>query len=314
MTTTQERRYRVCEQPVGTGRDLLLDRAVTTVRLAHDRPERLARALRSRGAGPWLHVLDAFEQDGEVVVVLPAHTGTFSEQLPHLSGDDAEALATGLQSALDELAAHGLSVVTLDPARIATTDDGQPVLVPVTGTGSTTAAMAPLLAVLGGVPAADASTMGDEHRVPAALDTVPIDAASADTQVIDTRAMRGQVLDLRDGVQPHAARPAPPRPGLPGPALPRPALTRPAVHVPEAAVPVRFPRPGLTEAETGRRPSAGWPRTTALSLGAASLVLGTGLLLTSQGDDVGDGLRAGQTASPGSIGDGLVGSNAAAHR
>ena len=209
MTTTQERRYRVCEQPVGAGRDLLLDRAVTTVRLAHDRPERLARALRSRGAGPWLHVLDAFEQDGEVVVVLPAHTGIFSEQLPHLSGDDAEALATDLQSALDELAAHGLSVVTLDPARIATTDDGQPVLVPVTGTGSTTAAMAPLLAALGGVPAADASTTSDEHRVPAALDTAPIDAASADTQVMDTWALRGQAIDLRDGVQPPAPPPRP---------------------------------------------------------------------------------------------------------
>ena len=94
MTTTQESRYRVCERPVGAGRDLLLDRAVTTVRLAHDRPERLARALRSRGAGPWLHVLDAFEQ--VLGRPLPA------VEAPRRPGDAAQVVAdtTRLRTAL----------------------------------------------------------------------------------------------------------------------------------------------------------------------------------------------------------------------
>ena len=66
--------------------------------------------------------------------------------------------------------------------------------------------------------------------------------------------------------------------------LPQPSvLTRPElVARPAPSEAVRFPRAGLTAAETGRKDSSGRRRTVALAVGAAAAVLAVGVVATSQ--------------------------------
>jgi hypothetical protein len=269
VTTTAEQRYefRLDDSDVGPGRDLLLDRPVTVVQLAGAQPGRLARGLRGLRPSPWLRVVDAYEEPDGVVLVLPAVTGTLAEVLQGgVPSHTAQLLNEELERTLTDLAAFGLTVRSLDPASVGTDEDGSVVLLPCAGTRALAAEQAALIARLGGVaPAAEAET---EH-LPAATASM----ASPATQPIATPASVRLAQDT-------------------APRITEPPTTEPPtteLHVPRLAAAPRYPRAGLTPAETGRRSGAGGVRTGVLALGAAAAVLGAGWWATGQGAPTGAG-------------------------
>ena len=113
---------------------MLLDTEITVATLDSDQPGRLARVLRQLPAGDWLDLRDAFVHESRVVVVLPATDGTLAQAVASgMPGHRRSALAEMLRPALRVLDEHGLSPRTLDPARVAMSRTGFPLLVPVEG-------------------------------------------------------------------------------------------------------------------------------------------------------------------------------------
>jgi hypothetical protein len=257
VTATAEQRYQLPSGDTGPGLDMLLDRQVTITRLSSSAPQRLARALRGLPPTPWLRIRDAYQDEGSVVVVLPRVVGTLGEQLQAgVPAQDAHDLTETLEPTLSSLAALGLSVQSLDLTSIPVTDDGQPLLLPSSATRPLAAEQAALLAHLGG---------------PAPTETD--DSADAPTAVRPRRHLTSRRPPLV------ATAPAPSA-----------ATTAPTNELlrPDATAAPRYPRAGLTPAETGRRASTGRLRTGALALGAAAAVLGTGWVLTDRQTSTGE--------------------------
>lgn len=135
MSATALERYRPLPEGRGRAHDVLLDRGVTVQEVASQQPERLARQLRLLPRSPWVHVLDAVALEGRVLVVMPPSVAPLdAAQEAGLSAQRCRRLAASLDGALAELAAHGLAPVTVDPAQVGTTADGDALLVPVRGT------------------------------------------------------------------------------------------------------------------------------------------------------------------------------------
>ena len=84
------------------------------------------------------------------------------------------------------------------------------------------------------------------------------------------------VLDNQMDTEARTSQPLPPA------TVASPAIEAPAQPSPSTAV--RYPRAGLTAAETGRKDPTGRRRTLALAVGAAAAVLAVGVLVTSQTD------------------------------
>lgn len=262
MTTTSEHRYSTPATAYGPGRDELLDREVTVARISSTDAGRRARGLRATVTSSWLEVLDAYAEDGDVVVVMPATRGSLTERLAAgVAVHRAAELDDDLPNALAHLRSLGLAPVTLDPDEIGMTAAGHPLILPAPGPRELTVEHAKLLASLGG-----------SRGTPAAA-----------TATDDASVTGAQTSEL-------------PRPAAPVPSEAYP----PARSAPGNAV--RFPRAGLTAAETGRKDSAGRRRTLALAVTAAVAVLGVGVVVTSQSDQPGrsagsDGAVSGQSAA-----------------
>ena len=241
MTTTSELRYRTPTTAYGAGRDLLLDRDVTVARFPSPNAARSSRALRALAATRWLEILDAYADDSDVVVVMPATRGSLAEALAAgVLADRAAELDHDLLSTLAYLRSLALVPVSLDAAEIGMTPAGHPLLLPAPGPRELTLEHERLLASLAGNPETPAAT-------PARDDTSITQAQTSKLPPVAETARRG----LDRPVQP-----------APGPA-------------------VRFPRAGLTAAETGRQPSSGRWRTSALAVGAGAAILAVGVVATA---------------------------------
>ena len=248
MTTTSERRYRTPVTAYGPGRDLLLDREVTVARFPSEDAARIARGLRATPTSTWLEVLDAYAEGGDVVVVMPSSGGSLAQDLAAgVPAHRAAELNDDLPNALKQLRALGLAPVSLDADQIGMTPTGHPLLLPAPGPRELTVEHATLLASLGGSPGASAATV-----------------------VLDDQ--------MDDQVDSGARTSEAPRPAT----VASPAIEAPTRPSPSTAV--RYPRAGLTAAETGRKDPTGRRRTLALAVGAAAAVLAVGVLVTSQTD------------------------------
>ena len=134
MSEKTSERYVLPAEGEDVGQDVLLDTEITVATLDSDQPGRLARVLRQLPAGDWLDLRDAFVHESRVVVVLPATDGTLAQAVASgMPGHRRSALAEMLRPALRVLDEHGLSPRTLDPARVAMSRTGFPLLVPVEG-------------------------------------------------------------------------------------------------------------------------------------------------------------------------------------
>ena len=248
MTTTSEHRYRTPTTAYGTGQDLLLDRDVTVARFPSPNAARSARALRALDATRWLEILDAYADDGDVVVVMPATRGSLAEALAAgVLADRAAELDHDLPNTLAHLRSLAMAPVSLDAAEIGMTPAGHPLLLPAPGPRELILEHARLLASLAGSSGTLAATSARD----------------------DTSVTEAQISKL-----PQAAEVAPR--GLDRPVQPPPGLA------------VRFPRAGLTAAETGLQRSSGRWRTLALAVGAGAAVLAVGVVATNpSGQSVG---------------------------
>ena len=134
MSEKTSERYVLPAEGGDVGQDVLLDTEITVATLDSDQPGRLARVLRQLPAGDWLDLRDAFVHESRVVVVLPATDGTLARAVASgMPEHRRTALAEMLRPALRVLDEHGLSPRTLDPARVAMSRTGFPLLVPVEG-------------------------------------------------------------------------------------------------------------------------------------------------------------------------------------
>ena len=150
MTTTSERRYRTPATAYGPGRDLLLDREVTVARFPSKDAARIARGLRATPTTSWFEVLDAYAEEGDVVVVMPSSGGSLAQDLAvGMPAHRAAELDDDLSNALTHLRALGLAPVSLDADQIGMTPAGHPLLLPAPGPRELTVEHATLLASLG---------------------------------------------------------------------------------------------------------------------------------------------------------------------
>ena len=261
MTTTSERRYRTPSTAYGPGRDLLLDREVTIARFPSENAARIARGLRATPTSNWLEVFDAYAEEGDVVVVMPPTGGSLAQDLA--AGMPAHRAAELDDDLLNALT-H-LRALGLAPVSLDADQIGM------TPTGH------PLL-----LPAPGPRELTVEHAtLLASLGGSP--GASATTVVLDDQTDTGARTSE-----------------IPPPA----AVAQPAIEVPTRPSPstaVRYPRAGLTAAETGRKDPTGRRRALALAVGAAAAVLAVGVLMTSQTDrptgPAAEGAVSGQAAA-----------------
>lgn len=262
MTTTSELRYRTPTTAYGTGRDLLLDRDVTVARIPSPDAARSSRALRALDKTRWLEILDAYADDGDLIVVMPVTRGSLAEALAAgLLTDRAAELDHDLPNTLAHLRSLALAPVSLDAAEIGMTPAGHPLLLPAPGPRELTLEHARLLVSLAGSPETPTATPARHDMSIPGVQT---------SELPQTAEVGRRGLDL-------------PEQRAPGPA-------------------VRFPRAGLTAAETGRRHSSGRSRTLALAVGAGAAVLAVGVVATTpSGQSAGaagrDGVAAEQAAA-----------------
>ena len=214
MSEKTSERYVLPAEGEDVGQDVLLDTEITVATLDSDQPGRLARVLRQLPAGDWLDLRDAFVHESRVVVVLPATDGTLAQAVASgMPGHRRSALAEMLRPALRVLDEHGLSPRTLDPARVAMSRTGFPLLVPVEGRSvATDQEPRAVLALLGvvdpgpvepdvgrgpGLPLTAAAGPGPHPRptVPAAVRRVGLSPAETGDRG-RTWASRGAVIVL----------------------------------------------------------------------------------------------------------------------
>ena len=108
-----------------------------TVRLHDEGGEALATAVRALPHTPWLTFLDAYVDDGQVVVVLPTTDRSLGDVLREgLHPDVAQVLLWSFDESMDLLFDQGLAPATLDPDSVGVTVGGNILLLPTTGPAS----------------------------------------------------------------------------------------------------------------------------------------------------------------------------------